>query len=155
VTSRFWEESTDFDSCLLCLAWIYGGSHIFFAAFRKLFVASLCFVHIICLDIWYYHIKNDIIRIIRCSFVVINWRRSQGWTIILSLHLCLVTFRYIRQLLKCQQSVTRHCLCRAILLPTPHSPVKWHKRSKRLPGFSLREFRNRICNIITKLCRRT
>jgi hypothetical protein len=63
---------------------------------------------------------------IRCGFVVAKRRRSQGQTIILSLQLCLVTIRYIRQLLGRRQSVTKHRLCRIILppiTPTPSDPA--------------------------------
>jgi hypothetical protein len=51
-------------------------------------------------------IRNNITRIIWCGSDV-NQRRLQGETMILSLHLSLITLTYtIQQLLKCQKSVT-------------------------------------------------
>lgn len=44
-------------------------------------------------------VKINISRLICCGFLVVSLR-SEGWTINLSLHFCLVTPRYIRQLLK-------------------------------------------------------
>jgi hypothetical protein len=62
-------------------------------------LVSLTFVRITYLDIWYYRIKNNITRMIRCGFVVIS--RSSSYP----------TLRYIRQLV----------LLRDMILP-PSSP---------------------------------
>jgi len=61
-TSRFWWDSSDFESCVPCPTWMYGGSHICTAIQNfwitlinrsKVFAAlvSLSFVHRLCLDI--------------------------------------------------------------------------------------------------------
>jgi hypothetical protein len=95
-TSWFWRDSTDFESCVPCPAWIRGGTHIG-TAFRNLRITlinrSQDFSALVALCFRTYNsalifdttiVKNNITRMMCCGFVVLNRRRSVGDTIILS-----------------------------------------------------------------------
>jgi hypothetical protein len=93
--SRFWRDSTDFESFVPCPTWIYGGTHIC-TAFRNFWstLTKRCqvFSALVALSFSKYNfvlvfditiVKNNITRMICCGFVV-NRRRSEGEMIILS-----------------------------------------------------------------------
>jgi hypothetical protein len=110
----------DFESCVPCPASrldIWWDTHLY--RYRNFwitltnrsqdFLRLLLWVVVRIISPWYLFyitiVKNNITRMICYGFVVVNRRRSEDEPIILSLHLCLVTLRYIRQLLKLRQSV--------------------------------------------------
>jgi hypothetical protein len=87
---------SDSESCVPCPAWLYGGTDIC-TAFRNFWITltirSQVFSALVAQSFSTYNFalifditiaKNNITRMICCGFVVVNRRRSEGETIILS-----------------------------------------------------------------------